>query len=83
MELAESGVLTADGVNTCPDPLYKTLLNTCIPTNWFSCPPSKIIEAVNTLRDQIDLLPSVWLIDEGVEPDLFVIGERLSFPWFP
>lgn len=23
------------------------------------------------------------LIDEGVEPDLFVIGERLSFPWFP
>ena len=82
-ELIESGVLTADGVTYYPDPLYKTLLNTCIPTNWFSCPPSKIIEAVDKLRSQIDLLPPVCLTDEGVEPDLFVIGERLSFPWFP
>ena len=82
-ELIESGILTADGVNSCPDLLYKNILNTCIPTNWFSCPPSKIIEAVDKLRDQIDLLPPVYLIDEGVETDLFVIGERLSFRWFP
>ena len=81
-ELIESGVLTIDGVTSYPDPLYKTLLNTCIPTNWFSCSPSKIIEVVDKLRSQIDLLPPVCLIDEGVEPDLFVIGERLSFPWF-
>lgn len=82
-ELIESGVLTADGVNSCPDLLYKNILNTCIPTNWFSCPPSKIIEAVDKLRDQIDLLPPVSLIDQGVESDLFNLGERLSFLWFP
>ena len=82
-ELIESGVLTADGATSTPDLLYKNILNTCIPTNWFSCPPSKIIEAVDKLRDQIDLLPPVYIIDEGVESDLFVIGERLSFRWFP
>lgn len=83
-ELIETGVLNTDGINNLyPDPLYKTLLNICIPTNWFSCLPSKIIEAVDKLRDRIDLLPPVCLTDEGVEPDLFVIGERLSFPWFP
>ena len=84
-ELIESGILTADGVISCscPDLLYKNILNTCIPTNWFSCPPSKIIEAVDKIRDQIDLLPPVYIIDEGVESDLFVIGERLSFRWFP
>ncbi len=82
-ELAENGVIKSDGVGTLPNPLYKTILNTQIPTNWFSCPPSKIIDAVEKLRSQIDLLPPVYLVDEGVESDLFVTGERLSFPWFP
>lgn len=29
-ELIESGILTADGVNSCPDLLYKNILNTCV-----------------------------------------------------
>ena len=83
-ELIESGVLTADGISdSCPDLPYKNALNTCIPANWFSCPPSKIIETVDKLRGQIELLPPVSLIDQGVEPDLFNPGERLSFLWFP
>ena len=83
-ELIESGVLTADGISdSCPDLPYKNILNTCIPTNWFSCPPSKIVEAVDKLRDQIDLLPPVIVLDQGVESDLFNLGERLSFRWFP
>ena len=82
-ELINTGVLTEDGVNYCPDLLYKNILNTCIPTNWFSCPPSKIIEAVDELRNQIDLLPPVKVLDQGVESDLFNLGERLSFLWFP
>lgn len=83
-ELAESGVLTVDG--TIDEEVavpYRTLLNTHIPTNWFSFSPNTIIEAVDKLRSQIDLLPSVYLIDEGVKPDLFETGERLAFPWFP
>ena len=82
-ELIGSGILTADGVNSCPDLLYKNILNTCIPTNRFSCPPSKIIETVDKLRGQIDLLPPVKVLDQGVESDLFNLGERLSFLWFP
>lgn len=34
-ELIVTGVLKTDGVTSNPDPLYRTLLNTCIPTNWF------------------------------------------------
>ena len=82
-ELIEAGVLTANGIDHPTDPLYKTLLNTHIPTNWFSCSPYKIIDAVDKLRSQIDLLPSVYIVDEGVEPDLLNVGERLAFPWFP
>ena len=83
-ELINTGVLTADGISdSCPDLPYKNALNTCIPTNWFSCPPCKIIEAVDKLRGQIDLLPPVKVLDQGVESDLFNLGERLSFLWFP
>ena len=83
-ELAESGVLTADGTIDGEVAVpYRKLLNTHIPTNWFSCSPNTIIETVDNLRSQIDLLPPVYLIDEGAKPDLFETGERLAFPWFP
>ena len=31
-ELINTGVLTADGITSSLDPLYKNILNTCIPT---------------------------------------------------
>lgn len=83
-ELAEIGVLTADG--TIDEEVavpYRKLLNTHIPTNWFSCSPSKIIDAVEKLREEIDLLPPVKVVNEGAESDLFNVGECVSFPWFP
>ena len=83
-ELIETGVLTADGaIDEEVDIPYRKLLNTHIPTNWFSCSPNTIIETVDKLRSQIDLLPPVYLVDEGMESDLFNVGECVSFPWFP
>ena len=83
-ELIETGVIKSDGTIDGEVAIpYRKLLNTHIPTNWFSCPRSKIIDAVEKLRKEIYLLPSVYLVDESVEPDLFETGERLAFPWFP
>ena len=83
-ELIETGAIKEDGtIDEEVDIPYRKLLNTHIPTNWFSCSPNTIIETVDKLRSQIDLLPPVYLIDEGAKPDLFETGERLAFPWFP
>ena len=83
-ELVETGAIKADGTIDGEVAVpYRKLLNTYIPTNWFSCSPNTIIETVDKLRSQIDLLPPVYLVDEGVKPDLFETDERLAFPWFP
>ena len=83
-ELAETGVLTADGtIDGKVAVPYRKLLNTHIPTNWFSCPSSKIIDAVEKLREEIDLIAPVKVVNEGAESDLFNVGECVSFPWFP
>lgn len=83
-ELGETDVLTADGTIDGEVAVpYRKLLNTHIPTNWFSCSPSKIIDAVEKLREEIDLIAPVKVVNEGVESDLFNVGECLSFPWFP
>ena len=83
-ELIETGAIKEDGMIDEEVAIsYRKLLNTHIPTNWFSCSPNTIIETVDKLRSQIDLIPPVYLVDEGVKPDLFETGERLAFPWFP
>ena len=83
-ELAESGVLTADGTIDGEVAVpYRKLLNTHIPTNWFSCSPNTIIDAVEKLRGKIDLISPVQVVNEGMESDLLNAGERLAFPWFP
>lgn len=67
-ELIETGTIKEDGTIdeevTVP---YRKLLNTCIPVNWFSCPSSKIIDAVEKLREEIDLIAPVKIVNEGVE----------------
>lgn len=56
-ELIETGTIKEDGsINEEVAIPYWELLNTCIPVNWFSCPCSKIIDAVDKLREEIDLL---------------------------
>ena len=83
-ELIETGTIKEDG--TIDEEVaipYRKLLNTCIPVNWFSCPSSKIIDAVDKLREEIDLIAPVKIVNEGMESDLFNVGECVSFPWFP
>lgn len=83
-ELIETGTIKEDG--TIDEEVaipYRKLLNTYIPINWFSCPSSKIIDAVEKLREEIDLIAPVKVVNEGVESDLFNVGECVSFPWFP
>ena len=82
-ELIETGAIKEDGVIEEVDIPYRKLLNTCIPVNWFSCPSSKIIDTVEKLREEIDLIASVKVVNKGMESDLFNVGECVSFPWFP
>lgn len=82
-ELVETGVISDDGMIEEVAIPYRKLLNTYIPVNWFSNPSSKIIDAVEKLREEIDLIAPVKIVNEGVESDLFNVGECISFPWFP
>lgn len=83
-KLVETGTIKADGtIDGEVAVLYRKLLNTYIPTNWFSCSPNTMIDAVEKLREEIDLIASVEAVNKGMELDLFNVGECVSFPWFP
>lgn len=83
-ELIEIGAIKEDGTfDGKVDMPYRKLLNTCIPVNWFSCPSKKIVDAVERLREEIDLIAPIKVVNEGAESDLFNVGECVSFPWFP
>lgn len=83
-ELVETGAIKADGTIDGEVAVpYRKLLSTYIPTNWFSCSPNTIIDAVDKLREEIDLIAPVKIVNEGMESDLFNVGECVSFPWFP
>ena len=83
-DLIEAGTIKEDGsIDGDVAIPYRKLLNTCVPVNLFSCPSSKIIYAVEKLREEIDLIAAVKIVNEGVESDLFNVGECISFSWFP